>query len=159
MFFLTTFLSCGFFFFLGNKNSAENMEELDEDLTVTQTQVNLICPLTQVGSALRPAAINSQTSSCIYYLMFVYYSTWLLVIQITHLSLAANGKPDEEQKMSSPLRRWCHPGHDPEETKPEEEVPVSRSPSASCWRVEAGFWLSKQVDVLVGEQQSARVHI
>ncbi|XP_029928143.1 E3 SUMO-protein ligase NSE2 [Myripristis murdjan] len=31
-----------------NPESAENMEEVDEDIAVTQTQVNLTCPLTQV---------------------------------------------------------------------------------------------------------------
>lgn len=31
-----------------NQGSAENTEELDEDIAVTQSQVNLICPLTQV---------------------------------------------------------------------------------------------------------------
>ncbi|XP_033984041.1 E3 SUMO-protein ligase NSE2 isoform X1 [Trematomus bernacchii] len=32
----------------GNEETAENMEELDEDIAVTQTQVNFTCPLTQV---------------------------------------------------------------------------------------------------------------
>lgn len=31
-----------------NQESAENMEELDEDIAVTQSQVNFTCPLTQV---------------------------------------------------------------------------------------------------------------
>ncbi|XP_041844245.1 E3 SUMO-protein ligase NSE2 [Melanotaenia boesemani] len=31
-----------------NQESEENMEELDEDIAVTQSQVNLTCPLTQV---------------------------------------------------------------------------------------------------------------
>lgn len=31
-----------------NPESAENMEEVDEDIAVTQTQVNFTCPLTQV---------------------------------------------------------------------------------------------------------------
>ncbi|XP_039972781.1 E3 SUMO-protein ligase NSE2 [Xiphias gladius] len=31
-----------------NQESAKNMEELDEDIAVTQTQVNFTCPLTQV---------------------------------------------------------------------------------------------------------------
>ncbi|XP_029307532.1 E3 SUMO-protein ligase NSE2 [Cottoperca gobio] len=31
-----------------NQESAENTEELDEDIAVTQTQVNFTCPLTQV---------------------------------------------------------------------------------------------------------------
>lgn len=31
-----------------NQESAENTEELDEDITVTQSQVNFTCPLTQV---------------------------------------------------------------------------------------------------------------
>uniref|UniRef100_A0A1A8GWK1 E3 SUMO-protein ligase NSE2 n=1 Tax=Nothobranchius korthausae TaxID=1143690 RepID=A0A1A8GWK1_9TELE len=31
-----------------NQESAENVEELDEDIAVTQSQVNLTCPLTQV---------------------------------------------------------------------------------------------------------------
>ncbi|KAF7659553.1 hypothetical protein LDENG_00296820 [Lucifuga dentata] len=31
-----------------NPESAENMEELDEDIAVTQSQVNFTCPLTQV---------------------------------------------------------------------------------------------------------------
>ncbi|TKS81765.1 E3 SUMO-protein ligase NSE2 [Collichthys lucidus] len=31
-----------------NQVSADNMEELDEDITVTQSQVNFTCPLTQV---------------------------------------------------------------------------------------------------------------
>lgn len=31
-----------------NQGSAENAEELDEDIAVTQTQANLTCPLTQV---------------------------------------------------------------------------------------------------------------
>ncbi|XP_068999354.1 E3 SUMO-protein ligase NSE2 [Embiotoca jacksoni] len=31
-----------------NEESAENMEELDEDIAVTQSQVNFTCPLTQV---------------------------------------------------------------------------------------------------------------
>ncbi|XP_028281805.1 E3 SUMO-protein ligase NSE2 [Parambassis ranga] len=31
-----------------NQESSENMEELDEDIAVTQTQVNFTCPLTQV---------------------------------------------------------------------------------------------------------------
>ncbi|KAM9353971.1 E3 SUMO-protein ligase NSE2 [Symphorus nematophorus] len=32
----------------GNQESAENVEELDEDIAVTQSQVNFTCPLTQV---------------------------------------------------------------------------------------------------------------
>ncbi|CAJ1061840.1 E3 SUMO-protein ligase NSE2 isoform X2 [Xyrichtys novacula] len=32
----------------GNKQARENMEELDEDIAVTQTQDNFTCPLTQV---------------------------------------------------------------------------------------------------------------
>uniref|UniRef100_A0AAZ1X547 E3 SUMO-protein ligase NSE2 n=1 Tax=Oreochromis aureus TaxID=47969 RepID=A0AAZ1X547_OREAU len=31
-----------------NQESAESMEELDEDIAVTQSQVNFTCPLTQV---------------------------------------------------------------------------------------------------------------
>lgn len=34
--------------FLANQESAESMEELDEDIAVTQSQVNFTCPLTQV---------------------------------------------------------------------------------------------------------------
>lgn len=34
--------------FSANQESAKNMEELDEDIAVTQTQVNFTCPLTQV---------------------------------------------------------------------------------------------------------------
>lgn len=34
--------------FSANQESAENMEELDEDIAVTQSQVNFTCPLTQV---------------------------------------------------------------------------------------------------------------
>lgn len=34
--------------FSANEESAENMEELDEDIAVTQSQVNFTCPLTQV---------------------------------------------------------------------------------------------------------------
>lgn len=33
--------------------SAGNMEDLDEDLAVAQTQVNSICPLTQVSLTLQ----------------------------------------------------------------------------------------------------------
>ncbi|CAB1446854.1 unnamed protein product [Pleuronectes platessa] len=34
--------------FSANQESAEGMEELDDDIAVTQTQVNFTCPLTQV---------------------------------------------------------------------------------------------------------------
>lgn len=34
--------------FSANQVSAENMEEVDEDIAVTQSQVNFTCPLTQV---------------------------------------------------------------------------------------------------------------
>lgn len=34
--------------FSANQEPAENMEELDEDIAVTQSQVNFTCPLTQV---------------------------------------------------------------------------------------------------------------
>lgn len=31
-----------------NQNAAENTDDLDDEITVTQSQVNLSCPLTQV---------------------------------------------------------------------------------------------------------------
>lgn len=37
--------------FSANQESAENMEELDEDIAVTQSQVNFTCPLTQVATS------------------------------------------------------------------------------------------------------------
>lgn len=32
----------------GNQNAGENTDEMDDEITVTQTEVNLICPLTKV---------------------------------------------------------------------------------------------------------------
>lgn len=40
--------ACALCLFLANQESAESMEELDEDIAVTQSQVNFTCPLTQV---------------------------------------------------------------------------------------------------------------
>lgn len=34
--------------FSGNQNAEENTDEMDDEITVTQTQVNLTCPLTKV---------------------------------------------------------------------------------------------------------------
>lgn len=63
----------------------------------------------------------------------------ILVIQITHLCSAGNGEPGEEPEVQPPLRRGSHTGPDQEEAESEEEVPVRRSPSASCRGVESGF--------------------
>lgn len=38
--------------FSANPESSENMEELDEDIAVSQSKVNFTCPLTQVGALL-----------------------------------------------------------------------------------------------------------
>lgn len=43
-----------FVVFAANQVSAENMEELDEDIAVTQSQVNFTCPLTQVDHSNLP---------------------------------------------------------------------------------------------------------
>ena len=39
---------CMYVVFSANRESEENMEELDEDIAVSQSQVNFTCPLTQV---------------------------------------------------------------------------------------------------------------
>lgn len=40
--------------FSANQEPAGNVEELDDDITVTQSQVNFTCPLTQVDHSSRP---------------------------------------------------------------------------------------------------------
>lgn len=76
--------------FSANQVSAENMEEVDEDIAVTQSQVNFTCPLTQVLQ-LYPLLILLSNQNC------STSKAWSLCL-ITHFKCiqGGNGEPREE---------------------------------------------------------------
>ncbi len=65
---------CVFCFVSANQDPAENAEDLDEDIAVTQSQVNLTCPLTQVDHS---SLLICSTNSCFHVKCFSYLSAFL----------------------------------------------------------------------------------
>ena len=47
--------------FSANQNTAEDTDDPDDEITVTQTQVNLSCPLTQVRLSSPPNSFKPLT--------------------------------------------------------------------------------------------------
>lgn len=79
--------------FAANQVSAENMEEVDEDIAVTQSQINFTCPLTQVN----------QLSPLLYFVLIKIVApvkhVFCVSFQNTPLCICiqgGNGEPGEE---------------------------------------------------------------
>lgn len=100
---------CMYVVFSANQESAENMEELDDDIAVTQSQVNFTCPLTQVDhSSLLMGYFTLQQFMLSHWILFLIFLHLYIISDNNILdSLSAkHGKPPWFDVLSAKLCFW-----------------------------------------------------